>query len=66
MPRDEQVFMQGVLYGLALAACRQQHDLTLLDKRITNVERSARPALRMLRRLVVVGRRDGKRIYRMF
>jgi hypothetical protein len=64
-PREEQAFMQGMLVGTAMMAHCQQYELAALDKRLQHVERWLPRALRVLRRLVPVGQRNGQRIYRI-
>lgn len=65
-PHDQYVFVQGVLYGAALQACRQQHEFAEFDQRLQKVERGFVPVMRFLRRLVpVTDRRDGHRVYRL-
>ena len=64
-PRDEQLFLQGMLLGAAMLAYQQQQELALIDQRLQRVEGKLRPALRILQRLVPAGRRDGQRVYRI-
>lgn len=64
-PREQQAFMQGVLLGAAMIAHQQRQEIAALDQRMRRVERWLWSALRIMRRLVLVGRRNGQRIYRM-
>jgi hypothetical protein len=62
---DEQLFLQGMLFGATVLAYQRQHELTELEQRLQKVERGLWPALRLIKRLVPIGRRDGHLIYRI-
>jgi len=60
-PRDEYLIMQGFLLGAAYAAQQMQ----VLDQRVQKIEKGVMPALRVLRKLMPAGKRDGVRVYRI-
>lgn len=62
---DEQVFVQGVLFGAALAAHQSRQELGELDQRLARVERDFRSPPRPRYRLAPAGWRDGQRLYRI-
>ena len=69
-PRDEVVFAQGMLFGIALFAHELQKVFAGLDERVARVERELKPPPpppwpRRLPRLVPAGWRDGQRLFRM-
>jgi hypothetical protein len=64
-PRDELLFMQGYLLGVAVIAQQHNKHIALIDQRVHRIESKLEPALRVLRRLVPAGQRDGHKVYRI-
>lgn len=63
MPHDEYIFVQGLLFGAALAAHQARQELGELGQRLARVERDFRSPPRPRYRLVRAGWRDGRRAY---
>jgi hypothetical protein len=60
---DEQVFMQGMVLGAALAFWQAKQAFAELDHRLQRLERELAPRPRIVGRLVPVGWRCGRRMF---
>lgn len=63
-PRDEYLFVHGLVVGAALAVCEGRREIDQLDERLRRVERAQEPP-RIVGRLVPVGWRRGQRVYQI-
>jgi hypothetical protein len=62
-PRDEHLFAQGMLLGMALVACGQHEAFAEIDQRLQRVERALRPPPRPRYYFVPAGWLRGRRTF---